>query len=415
LQMEFKMKSLRFFRIIFLVVAVVAFAPCVAAQQGGQGGNTGDSGNSKPPPKVSPRPEIFAPQPDYRKPQRPEPPLIFISGKVEREDGSPPPFGAVIELDCGGSVTRQTTVNTTGSFWFQVGDANRFSHAMPDASEGLSDDPFSRGQAAWNETDSGMWPGTPLAAPEKRLAGCDLRVQLHGYRSSSLRFELEPEAGQNDMGTLVLYPIQRVPGTTISATNLLAPKKAKKLLKNAKKAVKKERFNEAEQHLKSAITAYPEYGEAWFELGALYQGQKRNKDARDAYMKAIDADKLFVNPYIRLGWLASTEHKWQEAADFSEHALDLDPVTFPEAYFLNALANCQLNNLEIAEKSARQLQRLDPQHRFPKIFLVLSNIYALRRNDAASIEEMRNYLKYAPKASDADTIRALLDEKISRR
>jgi tetratricopeptide (TPR) repeat protein len=407
------MKSFDFFRIPGVILIFFALMPWAAAQQGRQEGNTGPPDTSKSAPKVSP-PQIGTPRPDLSRDRRREPPLVFISGTVVREDGSLPPFGAVIELDCGGSVSRQTTVNANGQFWFQVGDVNRLSRAMPDASEGFGQDPLDRDSIFWSGAGSRLGARATLASPNTRLAGCEIRAQLSGYRSSLARFEAEPQPGANDMGTIVIYPIERVQGTTVSATSLLAPKESKKSLERAKKAIKKQRFNEAEEHLKSATIAYPEYGEAWYYLGMLYQNQNRNAEAHDAYMKALKADRLYVNPYVRLGWLASKEKKWREAADFTDHALALNPVTLPEAYFLNSLANWNLKDLDAAEKSARQLLRLDPKHRFPKIFLILSNICAVRNDTAGSIEEMRNYLRYAPDASDADKIKSLLQEKVAQ-
>jgi tetratricopeptide (TPR) repeat protein len=411
--MEFDMRNVKYWRLLPVTVLLFTLLPWAAAQQGGGGGNTTTSDTGKSNPKVPARPSIGGTPSQTQRPQQIDRRPVFISGEVQREDGSPPPFGAAIELDCRGLITKQTMVNGMGGFSFQVGDKNRFGQLMPDASEPYFQDSFNRNPLPGSENDPSAFRG-PIVQPSIRLAGCELRANLAGYHSSTIRFNMEPEPGPNDVGTIVIYPIGRVKGTTISASSLLAPKEAMNSLSRAKKALKKEKYGEAEEYLKSATAVYPQYGEAWFELGKLYHGRSRNEEARAAYLKAIETDGFYLGPYIGLGWLASGERKWQEAADFTERALELDPFSFPEIYFINALANCNLYKLDVAEKSARQLQRLDPKHHFPKIFLVLSNIYTLRNDEPASIEEMRNYLKYAPKAPDADTIKSLLEKKIAQ-
>jgi tetratricopeptide (TPR) repeat protein len=246
------------------------------------------------------------------------------------------------------------------------------------------------------------------------MVGCDLSARLPGFGSSILRVKKPLERGQNDLGTIVMYPLERVKGSTVSATSLLAPKKARKALDRARKAVEKEKFDEAEEAFNSAVLAYPKYGEAWFELGQLYRQTQRDTDARDAYLKAIGCDEVFVQPYVGLSWISALEKKWEETADLANKVIELDPINFPEAHFLSALSNHYLDNLDLAEKSARQLQRIDPEHKYPKVFLVLSNIYAKKSDEMSSIEELRNYLRHAPDAEDAEAIRSLLEEKLAK-
>ena len=76
-------------------------------------------------------------------------------------------------------------------------------------------------------------------------------------------------------------------------------------------------------------------------------------------------------------------------ADFSEQALALDPLSFPEAYTLNAVANFRLKRLDAAEKSARKAQQMDSNHRNPKIHLLLADILYWKSDPAGSAGELR--------------------------
>jgi tetratricopeptide (TPR) repeat protein len=218
--------------------------------------------------------------------------------------------------------------------------------------------------------------------------------------------------GYTEVAPILMYPITRVRGTSVSLTSLLAPKQARRFVERATKAMRKEQFNEAEALLKSAIGIYPTSAEAWFLLGDVYQLQKRNQEARESYLKAVQADGLYVRPYLRLARLSANERDWQSAVDLSSKALELDPVAFPEAYYLKALALYNLKDMEAAEKSVRKGLLLDLSLQFPQMHLILANILSMKQDALGSIEEMRKYLKEAPKAEDAPIVRARLAEQV---
>lgn len=407
-------------RISLLAFLLSVFLPLATAQEGGGGKSGGTTTTSKPLPKPPTQPTAPS-KPDFTTiPQLPPsiPPSsnLFISGMVVSEDGLAPPFGATIEVDCGNSLTRQASVDHGGHFSFQVGGNRHHGLVMPDASTGYGRDPLHASMIFGNPVrrDERFYPTITEETLAAKMVGCDLRAQLPGYGSSIVRVKEVLQPGYNDVGTIVVYRLERARGKTVSVASLLAPKEANKARERAKKALEKEKLDEAEKFLNSAIDIYPEYGEAWFELGQLYKQQSRDKEARAAYLKAVEIDSLYVNPYIGLSWLSTIEQKWEEAADFTGKVIDLTPIAFPEAYFLNALANLNLNNLDIAEKSARQYQRLDPEYQFPMVFLILSNIYSLQDDDPGSIEELRNYLKHAPGAPDAEAIRLQLSQKLAK-
>ncbi len=397
------------FQIAFLVLILLAGIQRAGAQQSGQGGGTENT--PTPPTKEAPKPiaPVAQPptqQPDLRRPQQLPSPMIFITGMVVLDNGEPPPMGTVIERECGGLVKKEAVVDLAGSFGFQIGGIQKSGLILPDASQGLMDDVFGY-SADGSSLEYGYGFG-PLGV-FSRLSGCELRAQLQGYQSSTVRLEERRFAGPVDVGTIVLFPIGKVQGKLVSATSLLAPKAAKKSLARAEKAFRKEKLDEAERLLRSAVESYPKYVEAWFALGRVHQQQGRQDEARGAFGKAIAADGLFVESYVRLAQIAAVEQKWEEAADLSNKAISLDPATFPEAYFLSGLASYNLNNLDLAEKRARQAARLDRQHRIPRIHLLIAAILAQRNDKAGAMAEMRNYLKFAPKAEDADAVRARLE------
>jgi tetratricopeptide (TPR) repeat protein len=424
------MKSFSFSRSIYLMVLLILI-PCAFAQQGTQGsgagssgtgstnsGNSGtgstgsgNSGSITPTPRPS-VPTIPTPSTGNRTPQIPVlPELIYISGAVMQEDGSPPPFGTVIELDCGNTVTREAIVDSDGHYGFQVGSGHRIGRVMADAGDRIEQDVFDLTANAQDPVAAGLsttMQSTPLSV---QLLRCELRAQYPGYRSTSTRMRPGSIWGYTEVGTILVYQISRVQGTSVSMTSMLAPKGARRAVEQASKLLKKEKFDEAETLLKSAIAAYPKNAEAWYLLGETYHFRNRANDARDSYARALQADRMYVRPYLRLARLSMTVEDWKGAAELSGKSLELDPIAFPEAYYLHALANFNMQDLATAERSARKGQRLDLDRQYPQMHLILANILLMKQDAKGAMEEMRGYLRDAPKAADAPLVRARLEEK----
>jgi regulator of sirC expression with transglutaminase-like and TPR domain len=99
----------------------------------------------------------------------------------------------------------------------------------------------------------------------------------------------------------------------------------------------------------------------------------------------------------------------------TERAVKLDPFDYPQEFFLNSVANYNLRNMDAAEKSALETERLDTEHHYPQASHLLGVILAQRQDYSGAAGEMRNYLKFAPGAQDAVTVRGQLDqlEKLS--
>jgi tetratricopeptide (TPR) repeat protein len=385
--------------------------PCASAQQNDQGnGSTpGTGGNNKTPPKL---PSFSAPIPETPR-QLPEiqriPEVVFISGSVIQEDGGPAPFGTTIELDCGDSITREATVDSQGHYGFQVGSSNRIGRVMADASDQIGQDPFDVTASNRNPLVDTMpsMSRTPLSI---KLLQCELRAEYPGYRSTSVRMKPGEIFGFTAVDDILMYRIDKVQGTSVSATSLLAPKEAKKSMERARKAITKNKFHEAETQLKSSIQIYPQNAEALFLLGQVYLLQQRDTEARKSFEKAIEVDGFYVRPYLSLARISLVGKDWKTAAGLTDKALDLDPISFPQAYMLNALAYYYLEDMAAAEKGARKGLRLDLSNRYPQMHLLLANILSKRQDVPGSLEEMHRYLKAAPNAADAPLVRSRIQE-----
>lgn len=321
---------------------------------------------------------------------------IFIQGTVVLDDGTPPPANTVIEHRCPGSRSPEAYTDSRGSFAFQIGG---FRTTMSDASHSGLGSIYDPPDAERSSTMS------RIGAGRSELVGCDIRAVLSGYRSDVVDLSSRRPFDNPNVGSIVLHRLTGVEGTTISATTLAAPKKAKKAFDNGMKAVSKEKWNNAEKELLKALAEYPEYALAWRALGIVHEAKGRPAEARKAYHKALEADGRFVPPYMNLAMMAVREGNWSEVIDSTAQVLRLNPIEFPEAYFFNAVANFNMQNMEGAEKSAREIIKLNAQQRFPQVEHILGLALARQGNYKEAHEHLTAYLELSPAASNAEVTR----------
>jgi hypothetical protein len=143
------------------------------------------------------------------------------------------------------------------------------------------------------------------------------------------------------------------------------------------------------------------------------QAAKGQADAaHQSFDAAVEADPKYLNPYLELSRLALGAKNWRELADVSGHAVKLDPFDYPQQFFLNSVANYNLQNMDAAEKSAREAEKLDTGHHYPQVSHLLGVILTQRQDYTGAAGAMRNYLKFAPDAADAATVQRQLDQLV---
>jgi tetratricopeptide (TPR) repeat protein len=241
--------------------------------------------------------------------------------------------------------------------------------------------------------------------------GCDLQAKLSGYRSQTVPLAGRRSMDDPNVGTILMHrtgPAEE--GKTVSMVSLAAPKDAKKAFDKATDALKKKKYSDAQTNLEKAVEAYPKYATAWYELGMLQAGQGNADMARKYFETAIENDPKYIQPYLQLAVLALQAQKWQELADLTAKTVKLDPFDYPQEYFLNSVANYNMQHFDAAEKSALEAERLDTRHQYPKNSHLLGMILAMKKDYAGAKERFKTYLQFAPNSADAPRVRTQLAE-----
>ena len=391
-------------------VALLLLQPVFGQQNGASpqpappAAQTGAGTASPPSATPAPAPAATVPSPSWA----PEPPAtnreeasgpVYVSGRVMSDDGQPFTDRVVIESVCDGVPRTEGYADKKGDFGVRVGDGN--SGIIQDASVSRTDDYFS----------APILPGPgDTTTPVKRYmrANCEIRAKLPGYRSDTINVSNRGKLDSPYVGTLVLHKAGPVDGRVITVTSLAAPKSARTAFDKGQKALKNNQSDDARKDFETAVQIYPGYAAAWFELGRLSANRGDLDDGLRSYQKAIQADPKYVGPYLSVSAIEAVKKQWPQLLETTGALLRLDPYDYPQAYYMNALANYNLVNNDAAERSAREAEKLDSQGRLPIIRRLLGAILAGRRAFPEAVEQLREYLKFAPQAPDAGAVRAEL-------
>jgi TolA-binding protein len=319
------------------------------------------------------------------------PPPAFLSGKVALDDGTPLTEPVGIQTICLGQKRTVAHTDMHGSFSFQIGTQPLASGA----------DTMADAETAWTNP-------TPPLAVQNDWRNCQLQATLPGFSSDVVELSSQRFSSESiDLGRIVLHRIGQVQGFTISATSAMAPDEARKAYAKGMENEKKNKLDTAGECFTKAVKIYPRYAVAWVELGRLQRQRNDSASARQSFQHAVQADPKFVIPYEELAQLTARDQRWPEVVEITEKLTALNPL-LPRAWFINAVAHYNLQQMAEAEKSVREGLKLDDEHRTPRMEYLLAAILVEKHELAEAAEHLRAYLQLAPKAEDADAARRQL-------
>lgn len=323
-------------------------------------------------------------------------------------DGAPIPNNVMIERICHTSVLQQVYAAPHGDFTMELRSRN---NPATDASGSGSSD--------FNVTTK----NPEMGIPRRELADCELRATVGGFRSdivSLAEFTADAFNKEIDVGAIVLQSRSKPGSLTLNAAFYKAPKNAIKAYEKGLHAEGEDHLAEAQQYFQRAVTIYPNFTNAWFRLGSILQKNHQTDAARSAYTKATAIDAKFLPPFLSLAAMAYSAQNWTEVLNLTAHILHFDPVNYArvsgyildldafdyeEAYFYDSVANYRLNKFEAAEKSARKAESLDTRPRFPRVHLLLADIFMQKNNYSGAIAEIRTYLDLVPRPENLAQLR----------
>ncbi len=331
---------------------------------------------------------------------------IFLTGRVAVDDGSELPGPVTIERVCNGSTHAEGYTDMKGTFGIQLGNE---SGVFQDATDSTSRSTMTGGTLQSGGITGGAGSSGMGGSQERLLMNCELRAKLPGFRSQSIMLAGRRPMDDPDLGTILMHREAPGEGSTVSATSLNAPKAARKAFDKGQELLKKNKPADARDEFEKAVQIDQAYAAAWCELGKMQAESGDSDMARGSFRMAMKSDPKFVNPYLELSILSLHDRKWQEVADLTDQAVKLDAFDYPQAYLFNAAAKYNLQEVEAAEKSVQEAERLDTRHQWPQVAHLYGMILQHKKDYAGAATQLRAYLKMAPNADDAAAVRKQLE------
>lgn len=198
--------------------------------------------------------------------------------------------------------------------------------------------------------------------------------------------------------------------STVSATSLGVPAKARSQYERACDAFRKKKWIDAEKYARDAIEMYSKYPAAWVMLGEVLQDEQKMDEAHDACMKPLSLDPKYLPPYLCLAGLLNLEKNWSDLQALSDRFVGMNPAADMYAYYYRGLALFHLRNLPEAQKCILQAIADDSEHHQPAFNFLLAQIYGRQGDLANATLQIQQFQKYSNSQKDRDTAKEYLSE-----
>jgi len=203
-------------------------------------------------------------------------------------------------------------------------------------------------------------------------------------------------------------PVNKGP-SSVSVRELSIPHKAREdMEKGMALLYGKSDYQGSVKAFEKAIQEYPDYYEAYAEIGVAYMKLADAANAEKALRKAMEVShEQYAGAYIGLAELFLSGRRFADAEPLARKAVELDSNSW-QAQSELARALVELHRPSEAETSAVAAIKLKPDN--ATLYLVLANIHIQLQNHPALLDDLNHYLKLAPDGPFAEQARRQRDE-----
>jgi Tfp pilus assembly protein PilF len=196
--------------------------------------------------------------------------------------------------------------------------------------------------------------------------------------------------------------------TTVSVARLKVPSNARIEYEKACDASNKNKFEEAEQHARSAIDKFQDYSAAWVMLGVILEEQHKAQEARDACSHAAAIDATYLPSYLCAAEVSARRREWDQVLSSANLALSLKSEGDPYGHYYRAMAYLYMKNPVEAKKSALEAEESDLNHDEPSFYFLLAQIYEREGDSANAIAQLQQFLKHPNDRQQEDAAKRFL-------
>jgi Tfp pilus assembly protein PilF len=233
-------------------------------------------------------------------------------------------------------------------------------------------------------------------------------VQERGYEPVEQRVNL----GFEGIAPGVVITLRRartapieVAGYKVSVHDLKVPGKARHEFEKGLDRLHKKDFAGGLEHFQEATHAFPDYYEAYYQIGLAHMELRHRDEAEQALQRAIDlSGGGYADAQFGLGALLCDRQQYSEAERVLRRGVEVDANSWKGHLFLGQALFGQ-NRLDEAEKSAQEvlLRRSD----VASAYILLANIHIRRHEYVLGVKDLDTFLNMKPEGPTSDQARAV--------
>jgi len=197
-------------------------------------------------------------------------------------------------------------------------------------------------------------------------------------------------------------------GGTVPVSELDVPKQASRELDRGNAEMQHSNWAKAAEHFNKAVSFYPQYASAYYNLSVAYSHLDKPEAQRQALQNALKINDNFVPALISLAHLDVADHKPEQAKQQLDKALTASPNNV-EALALRVRIDFMLGHDQQAIDDANKVHDL-PHAGYATVHYTAAAAYQHMNQIPQMIAQLQLLLQEDPKNPRADYIRQTIAE-----
>jgi predicted Zn-dependent protease len=279
----------------------------------------------------------------------------------------------------------------------------------------LQNHPLKQAHITITELGTGRVLGSSMSSESGAYVLPDLPPGEYLITATSGLYQVQHQISLNSLSMKLdlQIPVQRdnggvIGGDTVSVHQFEVPKKARKLLQEARKAYQDKEKNKAIQRTDAALEQYPDFGEALTLRAVLYLQDNQIDQARKLSEKAIKADPTYGLGYVVLGAAYNMLTRFDDALRVLGHAFSFTPDSW-QGYYEAARAHMGKKDYRKALEDTNRAAQFAPKN-FTQIHLMRAQAELGLQDYSQAAVSLKAYLEADPKGSEAAEAQRILDQ-----
>lgn len=194
------------------------------------------------------------------------------------------------------------------------------------------------------------------------------------------------------------------PPATVSAHELSAPPTAREDYAKGKDLMNRKDYDGAISAFQKATSEFPDFYEAYAQMGVSQYMAGHAVEARAALQKSIDLSKgKYPDAIFDLADVLNDVGDYSNAVPLAKQVATLDASSW-HGYFESARALLGLKQYKEAETNAKKAMELTPKNM--QVYVILTNIHIGMHDYPSAVQDIDRYLKLDSTSATADAMRS---------